>query len=214
MYHSFLIHSSADGHLGCFHDLAIVTSSLNLFPSSAVLCLTWDFSNFLLMDCQFQIVISQVSFGGISVLVAYLGPQGRTLRNLGHRNQSPESTKSPETEGSGDMLNNTEHPRVQLHFLYTKENERKTQGKGEFICLFLLCCHLSLLFSGFFLCSMCPFKPLWKGFMPSISPALLGARKFSKNVLLYNTYTIVVTLLPRSHLTMNWEMCFIWIYIY
>ena len=25
MYHSFLIHSSADGHLGCFHDLAIVT---------------------------------------------------------------------------------------------------------------------------------------------------------------------------------------------
>ena len=83
------------------------------------------------MDCQFQIVISQVSFGGISVLVAYLGPQGRTLRNLGHRNQSPESTKSPETEGSGDMLNNTEHPRVQLHFLYTKENERKTQGKVD-----------------------------------------------------------------------------------
>ena len=24
MYHSFLIHSSADGHLGCFHDLAII----------------------------------------------------------------------------------------------------------------------------------------------------------------------------------------------
>ena len=24
MYHSFLIHSSADGHLGCFHVLAIV----------------------------------------------------------------------------------------------------------------------------------------------------------------------------------------------
>ena len=23
MYHSFLIHSSADGHLGCFHVLAI-----------------------------------------------------------------------------------------------------------------------------------------------------------------------------------------------
>ena len=26
MYHSFLIHSSADGHLGCFHVLAIIDS--------------------------------------------------------------------------------------------------------------------------------------------------------------------------------------------
>ena len=24
MYHSFLIHSSADGHLGCFHVLGII----------------------------------------------------------------------------------------------------------------------------------------------------------------------------------------------
>ena len=27
MYHSFLIHSSADGHLGCVHVLAIVNSA-------------------------------------------------------------------------------------------------------------------------------------------------------------------------------------------
>ena len=27
MYHSFLIHSSANGHLGCFHVLAIINSS-------------------------------------------------------------------------------------------------------------------------------------------------------------------------------------------
>ena len=26
MYHNFLIHSSADGHLGCYHVLAIVNS--------------------------------------------------------------------------------------------------------------------------------------------------------------------------------------------
>ena len=31
MYHSFLIHLSADGHLGCFHDLAIINSaSMNI----------------------------------------------------------------------------------------------------------------------------------------------------------------------------------------
>jgi len=27
MYHSFLIHSSADGHLGCFHVLGIINSA-------------------------------------------------------------------------------------------------------------------------------------------------------------------------------------------
>ena len=27
MYHSFLIHTSADGHLGCFHVLAIVNGA-------------------------------------------------------------------------------------------------------------------------------------------------------------------------------------------
>ena len=29
MYHSFLIHSSADGHLGCFHVLAIINKCCN-----------------------------------------------------------------------------------------------------------------------------------------------------------------------------------------
>ena len=28
MYHSFLIHSSADGHLGCFHVLVILNSAV------------------------------------------------------------------------------------------------------------------------------------------------------------------------------------------
>ena len=29
MYHCFLIHSSADGHLGCFHVLAMISSEMD-----------------------------------------------------------------------------------------------------------------------------------------------------------------------------------------
>ena len=51
MYHSFLIHSSADGHLGCFHVLAIINSaamnigvhvSLSTLVSSVCMPRSWN----------------------------------------------------------------------------------------------------------------------------------------------------------------------------
>ena len=36
MYHSFLIHSSADGHLGCFHVLAVMNIGVHVSPSILV----------------------------------------------------------------------------------------------------------------------------------------------------------------------------------
>ena len=39
MYHSFLIHSSADGHLGCFHVLAIINSAADICTSMFIAAL-------------------------------------------------------------------------------------------------------------------------------------------------------------------------------
>ena len=43
MYHSFLIHSSADGHLGCFHVLAVINSAaINIRVHVTLLHCWWE----------------------------------------------------------------------------------------------------------------------------------------------------------------------------
>ena len=41
MYHSFPIHSSADGHLGCFHVLAVINSAACVIQ---IYCYIWFFT--------------------------------------------------------------------------------------------------------------------------------------------------------------------------
>ena len=65
MYHSFLIHSSADGHLGCFHVLAINSAAINIG-----------------VHVSLSILVSLVCMPSSGVAGSYGSSTSRFLRNL------------------------------------------------------------------------------------------------------------------------------------
>ena len=66
MYHSFLIHSSADGHLGCFHVLAII-NSVKVFSNELVLHIRWP--KYWSISFSFSVSPSNEYSGLISFLI-------------------------------------------------------------------------------------------------------------------------------------------------
>ena len=66
MYHCFLIHSSADGHLGCFHVLAIVNSAVTIIR----------------VHMSFSILVYSVCMPSSGLAGSYGSSSSRFLRNL------------------------------------------------------------------------------------------------------------------------------------
>ena len=88
MYHSFLIHSSADGHLGCFHVLAIINSAvMNTGVQVSI-------SDLVFLVCRLSL-LSKVSPGG--------SDDKSSTCNAGDGGLIPGLGKSP-GEGNGNPL--------------------------------------------------------------------------------------------------------------
>ena len=66
MYHSFLIHLSADGHLGCFHVLAIINSA------------AMD----IVVHVTLSLLVSLVCIPSSGIAGSYGSSSSRFLRNL------------------------------------------------------------------------------------------------------------------------------------
>ena len=100
IYHSFLIHSSADGHLGCFHVLAMINSAVmnigvhvslsdlvsSVFFHSPFTFIKRLFSSSLLSTLQFSSVAQSC------LTLCY--PMNRSMPGLPVHHQLPEFTQT------------------------------------------------------------------------------------------------------------------------